>query len=90
MAQAIPASLGKCDGGDLGRLLRQQCHKPGPMLGAVDLGITDHGECAGGEQVAQMAIALLADAAELVLALLGSSSIQADKFRVRWSIRQLC
>jgi hypothetical protein len=34
----------------------------------VDLGITDHGECAGGEQAAQIAIALLANAAELVLA----------------------
>src|SRR6478735_11758126 len=60
--------VGKRDGGDLGRPSRQQCRKPGPMLGAVDLGITDHGECAGGEQAAQIAIALLADATELVLA----------------------
>src|SRR5437867_9217536 len=54
------------DGGDLGRSPRQQCRKPGPMLGAMDLGITDHGECAGGEQAAQIAIALLADTAEPV------------------------
>src|SRR6266852_2335602 len=38
------------------------------MLGAMDLGITDHGERAGGEQAAQIAISLFADAAELVLA----------------------
>jgi hypothetical protein len=38
------------------------------MLCAMDLGITDDGKCAGGEQAAQIAIALLADAAELVLA----------------------
>src|SRR5438034_3667440 len=60
--------VGERDGGDLGRPPRQQCCKPGPMLGAMDLGITDHGECAGGEQAAQIAIALLADTAELVFA----------------------
>jgi hypothetical protein len=32
----------------------------------MDLGITDDGECAGGEQAAQIAIALLADTAEPV------------------------
>src|SRR4030081_3257418 len=36
------------------------------MFGAVDFGIADHGERAGGEQTAQVAIALLADTAELV------------------------
>jgi hypothetical protein len=36
--------------------------------GSHGSGITDHGECAGGEQAAQIAIALLADPAELVLA----------------------
>src|SRR5512143_3549634 len=59
--------VGERDGGDLGRLPRQQCRKPGPMLGAMDPGVTDHSECAGGEQAAQIAIALLADTAELVL-----------------------
>src|ERR1700757_4692425 len=38
------------------------------MSGAVDLGIADHGERAGREQAAQIAIALLADTAKLVLA----------------------
>jgi hypothetical protein len=36
--------------------------------GAMDLGIADDGESAGGEQAAQVAIALLADTAKLVLA----------------------
>ena len=60
--------VGERDGGDLGRPPCQQCRKPGSMLGAMELGITDHSECAGGEQAAQIAIALLADTAELVLA----------------------
>ena len=55
------------------------------MLGAIVLGITDDGKCAGGEQAAQIAIALLADTAELVLApaecCFGTSPIQAEKFR---------
>jgi hypothetical protein len=34
----------------------------------MELGIADDGECTGGEQAAQIAIALFADAAELVLA----------------------
>src|SRR5262249_7119693 len=38
------------------------------MPRAVDLGIADHGEGASGEQAAQIAIALFADAAKLVLA----------------------
>ena len=38
------------------------------MLGAVDLGIADDGECAGHEQAAQIAIPLFADTAEPVLA----------------------
>src|SRR5450759_4305204 len=33
--------VGKRDGSDLGRPPRQQCGEPGPMLGAVDLGIAD-------------------------------------------------
>ena len=38
------------------------------MPGAMDLGIADHCECASREQAAQIAIALLADTAKLVLA----------------------
>jgi len=60
--------VGERDGGDLGRTPRQQCGKPGPMLCAMDLGIADDGERTGGEQAAQIAFALFADAAELVLA----------------------
>ena len=44
--------VGERDGGDLGRPPRQQCREPGPMLSVMDLGITDHGECASGEQAA--------------------------------------
>ena len=60
--------VGERDGGDLGRSPGQQCREPGPMLGAMDLGIADDGECAGHEQAAQIAITLFADAAEPVLA----------------------
>ena len=60
--------VGEGDGGDLRRLPRQQCGKPGSMLGAMELGVTDDGEGAGGEQATQIAIALLADTAEPVLA----------------------
>src|ERR1700694_948346 len=38
------------------------------MLGGVDLGIADHGQRAGHEQAAQIAVALFADTAEPVLA----------------------
>jgi hypothetical protein len=38
------------------------------MARAMDLGIADHGERAGRKQAAQIAIALLADTAKLVLA----------------------
>src|SRR3990170_1764675 len=60
--------VSKCDGSDLRWSPGQQRRKPGPMLCAMELGIADHGERAGGEQAAQIAIALLADAAEPVLA----------------------
>ena len=52
--------VGECDGGDLGRPPRQQCRKPRSMLCAMDLGITDHGKCAGSEQAAQIATACAA------------------------------
>ena len=57
--------VGERDGCDLRRPTRQQCRKPGPVLGAMDFRIADHGERAGREQAAQIAIALLADAAKL-------------------------
>src|SRR5215475_10233691 len=60
--------VGERDGSDLGWPPRQQCRKPWSMFGAVKLSIADHGERTGGEQAAQIAIALLADVAELVFA----------------------
>src|SRR5262249_19521899 len=42
--------------------------KPGPMLRTMDLRIADHGKRARREQAAQIAVALFADAAELVFA----------------------
>ena len=44
--------IGERDGSDLGRPPRQQRREPGPMLGAVDLGVADDRECAGHEQAA--------------------------------------
>src|SRR2546430_9696506 len=60
--------VGKRNRGHLGGPPRQQCRKPGPMFGAMDLGIADDGQRACREQAAQIAIALFADTAELVLA----------------------
>ena len=60
--------VGQRDGGDLNRSSRQQCRKPGSMLGAVDLGIADDGERASHEQAAQISVTLLADTTEPVLA----------------------
>src|SRR5215831_15170549 len=56
------------DGGNFGRPPRQQCCEPGPMFGAMDLGIANDGECTGHEQASQIAVALFADTAEPVLA----------------------
>src|SRR6266581_8138818 len=56
--------VGKRDGGDLRRATPQQRREPGPMLGAVDLGVADDGQCTGYEQAAQIAIALFTNAAE--------------------------
>jgi hypothetical protein len=39
--------VGERDRGDLGRPPRQQRCEPGPVLGAVELGITDDGERTG-------------------------------------------
>src|SRR5271155_509666 len=60
--------VGERDGSDLGGPTRQQGGKPGSMLGAMDFRVADHGERAGREQAAQIAIALFADAAKLVFA----------------------
>jgi hypothetical protein len=76
--------VSKCDGGDLGRAPPQQRREPGPMFGAVDLGIADDSECFGHEQAAQIAVTLFAEAAEPVLApecCFGTSPIQAEKLR---------
>ena len=55
------------------------------MLGAMDFGVADYGQRAGGEQAAQIAIALFADTAELFPAPLeccfGTRPIQAEKSR---------
>src|SRR6476659_5088642 len=58
--------VGKRDGSDLGRPSGQQRCEPGPMLGAVALGITDDSEGASHEQAAQIAVTLFADTAEPV------------------------
>ena len=55
------------------------------MFGAMDLGVTDDGKCAGHKQAAQIAVTLLAYIAEPVLAstgvLFGTMPIQAEKLR---------
>src|SRR5678816_3926211 len=42
--------VGERDGRDLGGSPREQRREPGPVLGAMDLGIADDSECAGREQ----------------------------------------
>src|ERR1700752_560681 len=77
--------VGERDGSDLGRSPRQQPREPGPMPGAMDPGIADHGKRASREQAAQIAITLLTDAAKPVLAaarvLLRHEPTQAEKSR---------
>src|SRR5258707_12334152 len=60
--------VGERDGRNLGRPPRQQGRKPGPMFGAMDLGVTDDRKRAGHNQAAQIAVTLFADIAEPVLA----------------------
>src|SRR5262245_14934218 len=60
--------VGQCDGRDLGRTPRQQRGEPWPVPGAMDLSVANNGECAGCKQATQVAIALFADTAELILA----------------------
>src|SRR5215469_7745818 len=45
--------VGKRDRSDLGGPARQQCSEPGPMFGAMDFGIADHGQRASREQATQ-------------------------------------
>ena len=69
MAQAIRASLlASAMAATLVGRRGQQGREPRPVLGAVDLGIVDDGECTGHEQAAQIAVTLFADAAETILA----------------------
>src|SRR6516165_11553741 len=58
--------VGERDGCNFGGPPGQQGCEPGPMPGAVDLGIADHGERAGHEQAPQIAVTLFADTAELI------------------------
>ena len=69
MAQAIRAILlaSAIAATFVGRLANNDVSQR-PVLGAMDLGITDDSKRAGREQAAQIAIALFADTAELVLA----------------------
>ena len=60
--------VGKRDSRNLGRPPRQQGREPGPMFGAMDLGVADDRKRAGHEQAAQIAVTLLAYIAEPVLA----------------------
>jgi hypothetical protein len=60
--------VGERDSRNLGRPPRQQCRKPGPMVGAMDFGVTDDRKRAGHKQAAQIAVTLLAYIAEPVLA----------------------
>src|SRR5262249_58937700 len=56
------------EGGDLGGGAREQRGEPGTMASAMDLGVADPRKGASREQAAQIAVALFADPAKLVLA----------------------
>ena len=65
--------IGKRNGSNFGRPPSQQRGDPRPIpgamelrpiLGAMEFGIADDGECAGHEQAAQIAVPLFADTAE--------------------------
>ena len=60
--------VGERDRGNLRWSPCQQRRKPTPVFSAMDLGIADHRKRTGCEQTAQVAIALFADTAGLVLA----------------------
>src|ERR1700722_19482660 len=56
------------DSRNVGRPPGQQSREPGPVFGAVDLGVTDDRKRVGHKQAAQIAVTLLAYIAEPVLA----------------------
>src|SRR6478609_3578884 len=60
--------VGERDSRNLGRPPGQQGREPGPVFGAVDLGVADDRKRAGHKQAAQIAVTLLAYIAEPVLA----------------------
>src|SRR4029078_13448285 len=60
--------VGERNGSDLSGSAGQNSSEPGPMTGAMDLGVADHGERASRKQATQIAIALFADTTKLVLA----------------------
>jgi hypothetical protein len=60
--------VGERDSRNLGRPPRQQGREPGPVFGAMDLGVTDDRKRAGHKQAAQIAVTLFAYIAEPVLA----------------------
>jgi hypothetical protein len=60
--------VGERNGCDLSGSSGQQSSEPGPMTSTMDFGIADHSERTGRKQAAQIAIALFADTAQLVLA----------------------
>src|SRR5258706_8593991 len=60
--------VGQGDGRDLGRPTLEQGGEPRPVSGAMDLGVSNDGERTGTKQGAQISIAFLGDAAELLLA----------------------
>src|SRR4029079_14794516 len=77
--------VGERDSGNLGRPPGQQCRKPGPMFGALDLGVADDRKRAGHKQAAKIAVTLLAILPSLFLPPLeccfGTIPIQAEKLR---------
>src|SRR5450830_1554714 len=75
--------VGERDGSHLRRSPRQQCREPGPMFGAMDLGIADDGERTGDEQAAQIPVTLLANMAEPVLYLRSSATSAPARSRPR-------
>jgi hypothetical protein len=63
--------VGERDSCNLSRPPGHQRRKPGPMFGAMDLGVADDRKRAGHEQAAQIAVTLLTYIAEPVLASTG-------------------
>ena len=58
--------VGKRDGSNFGRPSCQQRCDPRSILGAMELGIADDGQCASHKQAAQIPVSLFADTAEPV------------------------